>query len=70
MLSPASKKPAIIRSPVSMTPAINPCLVVDTVDKFLDGVNDTGKQLLPGTTTPVINFFAGDNDTGEKFYCR
>ncbi len=76
-LSPASKKPAISCSLVSMTPAINPCLVVNTVDKFLTGVNDTSKQLLPGTTTPAINlsqvtmtpkkkFIAGDNDTGEQ----
>jgi hypothetical protein len=60
-----------------MTPAINPCLVVKTVYKFLTGVNDTSKQLLLGTTTPAIKlsqvtmtpekkFIAGANDTGEQ----
>jgi hypothetical protein len=28
----------------------------DTDDKFFAGINDTGQQLSPVTTTPVINF--------------
>jgi hypothetical protein len=47
---------------VSPTLAINPfheCLViagvVDTDDKFIAGVNDTGEQLLLVTTTLAIN---------------
>jgi hypothetical protein len=36
----------------------------DTADKFFTGINDTGEQLLPVTTTPA--FFPGVVDTGYK----
>ncbi len=61
-LSPVSTTPAISCSAVSMTPAINPChgfsviaSVVDTGDKFITGVNNTGKQLSLVTMTLAIN---------------
>jgi hypothetical protein len=48
---------------ISCLPAINPCQglsvmagLVDTGDKFITGVNDTGEQLSPVTTTPVNNY--------------
>ncbi len=37
-----------------------------TGDKFFAGINVTGEQLSPVTTTPVIKFFAGVGDTGQK----
>jgi hypothetical protein len=49
--------------------------VVDTGDKFLTCVNDTGEQLSAATTTLAINLsrwqhrwkiIAVDNDTGDK----
>jgi hypothetical protein len=56
-----STTPAINLSPLSLTPAINPCHgfsviagVVDTGDKFIDGDNDTGDK-----------FIAGDNNVGD-----
>jgi hypothetical protein len=52
-----------------MTPAINPCLVVKTVDKFLTGVNDTSK-IIAGDNDTGDKIIAGDNDTGEKIYYR
>ncbi len=39
----------------------------DTCDKFFVGINDTGEQLLPVTTTPAITFFPGVVDTGQKY---
>jgi hypothetical protein len=39
--------------------------VVDTGgDKFLIGINDTGEQLLPVTTTPVSMFGTDPNRPG------
>jgi hypothetical protein len=38
----------------------------DTGDKFLAGINNTGEQLSPVTTTPAITFFPGVVDTGHK----
>jgi hypothetical protein len=38
----------------------------DIGDKFFAGINDTGEQLSPVTTTPVITFFPGVVDTGHK----
>jgi hypothetical protein len=31
----------------------------DTCDKFFAGINDTGEQLSPVTTTPATKFFPG-----------
>jgi hypothetical protein len=60
--SAVSMTPAKNFSPVSTKPAINPCRrfsviagVIDTGDKFIAGDNNTGEQLSPVTTTPVIN---------------
>jgi hypothetical protein len=36
--------------------------VVDTKDKFLTGVNNTGEQLSLVTTTPDDKFIAGDTN--------
>jgi hypothetical protein len=59
-LLPVSRTPVINLSPVWLTLAINPCQgfsvisgVVDTGNKFIIGVNDTGKQLSLVTMTPV-----------------
>jgi hypothetical protein len=56
-----SMTPAKSLSPMSLPPVINPChgfsviaSVVDTGDKFITGVNDTGEQLSPLTTTPAL----------------
>jgi hypothetical protein len=38
----------------------------DTGDKFFDGINNTGEQLSPVTTTPVITFLPGVVDTSHK----
>jgi hypothetical protein len=38
----------------------------DTGDKFFAGMNDTGEQLPPVTTTPAITFFPGVVDTSHK----
>ncbi len=38
----------------------------DTADKFFTGINDTGEQLSPVTTTQAITFFPGVVDTGHK----
>jgi hypothetical protein len=38
----------------------------DTGDKFFAGINDTGEQSSPVTTTPAITFFPGVVDTGHK----
>jgi hypothetical protein len=53
--------PATNLSPVSLTPAINPCHgfsviagVVDNGDKFIAGDNDTSDK-----------FIAGDNNVGD-----
>jgi hypothetical protein len=39
----------------------------NTCDKFFAGINETGEQLSPVTTTPAITFFPGVVDTGEKY---
>jgi hypothetical protein len=39
----------------------------DTCDKFFAGINNTGEQLLPVTTTPAITFFPGVVDTSQKY---
>jgi hypothetical protein len=39
----------------------------DSCDKFFAVINDTGEQLSPVTTTPVITFFPGVVDTGQKY---
>ncbi len=38
----------------------------DTGDKFFAAINNTGKQLLPVTTTLAITFFPGVVDTCHK----
>jgi hypothetical protein len=38
----------------------------DTDNKFFNGINETGVQLLPVTTTPAITFFLSVIDTGHK----
>jgi hypothetical protein len=38
----------------------------DTGDKFFSGINDTGDQLSPVTTTPAITFFPRVVDTSHK----
>jgi hypothetical protein len=38
----------------------------DTGDKFFAGINDSGEQLSPVTTTLAITFFPGVVDTGNK----
>jgi hypothetical protein len=64
-LSLVSTTLAISFSAVSMTPARNLFSViasdVDTRDKFITGVNDTGDQLLSVTTTPAINLLPVKN---------
>ncbi len=37
----------------------------DTGNIFIAGINDTGEQLSPVTTTPAITFFPGVIDTGQ-----
>jgi hypothetical protein len=37
-----------------------------TGDKFFAGINVTGEQLSPVTTTSVIKFFPGVGDSGHK----
>jgi hypothetical protein len=51
-------------SPVSKTPVVNSCHgfsvitgVVNTRDKFITGVNNTGEQLSLETVTPAKNLF-------------
>jgi hypothetical protein len=39
----------------------------DTCDKFFAGINDTGGQLSPVTSTPAITFFPGVIYTGQKY---
>jgi hypothetical protein len=39
----------------------------DTCEKFFAGINGTGEQLSPVTTTPAITFFTGVIDTGQKY---
>jgi hypothetical protein len=46
-----STTPAKNLSPVSTIAG-----VFDTCDKFIAGDNETGEQLSPVTTTPVINY--------------
>ncbi len=60
-----------------MTPAINLSLVSATLHndrqwqrhlcKFFAGINDTGEQLSPVTTTPAITIFPGVVDTDQKY---
>jgi hypothetical protein len=38
----------------------------DTCDKFFASINDTGEQISLVTMTPVITFFPGVIDTGQK----
>jgi hypothetical protein len=39
----------------------------DTCDKFFAGINDTGEQLPPVTTTPAITLFPSVVDIGQKY---
>ncbi len=59
--SAVATTPAKSLSPVSTTPAINPCHgfsviagVVNTNDKFISGVNVTGEQLSLVALSPAI----------------
>jgi hypothetical protein len=38
----------------------------DTGDIFFTGINETGEQLSPVTTTPAITLFPDVIDTGHK----
>jgi hypothetical protein len=49
---------------VSMTPLNNDDS--DTDDTFFAGINDTGEQISPVSTTSATTFFLGVVDTGHK----
>ncbi len=64
--------PATNLSPVSLTPAINPCHgfsviagVVDNRDKFIAGDNDTGNKFIAGDNDTSDKFIASDNNVGD-----
>jgi hypothetical protein len=61
-------------SPVSLTPAINPCHgfsviagVIDTGHKFITGVVVTGYKFITGVVVTGDKSIAGNNVTGEQF---
>ncbi len=53
--------PAKNLSPVSTTPAINPCH--EEITK--NGVNDTAEKLFAGVNDTADKLFGGVNDTGD-----
>jgi hypothetical protein len=59
-----STTPAKNLSPVSTTPAINPCHGKKSLT-FFAGVNDTAEKLFAGVNDTADKLFGGVNDTGD-----